>query len=99
MGWDGVEVDQGRNMALVRFSVVSGGAILPPWWPDRPAIWEMSVEHKQGMVAGPAEVAIIGRVLLIAESRADAGVHVQHDSSHRAAFGDAVYPSARQRDQ
>jgi hypothetical protein len=52
------------------------------------------VEDEQRMVADAAEVPVVGRVLLIAESRADTGVHVQHDSSHRAAFGDAVYPSA-----
>src|ERR1039458_4479400 len=49
------------------------------------------VEDEQRMVAGAPEVAVVGRVLLIAETRADTGVHVQHDSSHRAAFGDAVY--------
>jgi len=36
-------VDQGRNTALSRFLVASGGAILPSRWPDQPAIWGMSV--------------------------------------------------------
>ena len=57
------------------------------------------VEDEQRMVAGAAEVAVVGRVLLIAESRADAGIHVQHDSSHRAALGNTVDPHARQRGQ
>lgn len=30
-------------MALLCFSIASGGPILPPWWSDRPAIWGMSV--------------------------------------------------------
>lgn len=29
-------------MAPTRFHFASGGPILPPPWPDRPAIWEMS---------------------------------------------------------
>ncbi len=36
---------RGRNTSLSRFPVISGGAILPPQWPDRPAIWGMSVER------------------------------------------------------
>src|ERR1017187_2781697 len=35
-------MDQGRNMLLSRFSVVSGGPTLRPRWPDRPGIWERS---------------------------------------------------------
>src|SRR4051812_28885054 len=37
------------------------------------------VEHEERMVAGAAEVAIVGAARLLAVGRADAGVHVQHD--------------------
>jgi hypothetical protein len=44
-------------------------------------------------------VAVVGRVLLIAETGADAGIHVQHFGLHRAVLGNTVDPHARQRDQ
>ncbi len=30
-------MDQGKNMVLSCFLAVSGGTIVPPQWPDRPA--------------------------------------------------------------
>jgi len=52
------------------------------------------IEHQEGMAAGGAEVAVVGCVPLIAESRADAGIHVQHYGGHRTALGNTVDPHA-----
>ena len=54
------------------------------------------VEHEQRMVAGTAEVAIVGRAFLLAVGRALGAVHVEDDGAGRLAFVDAADPSARQ---
>src|SRR5215211_4930519 len=54
------------------------------------------VEHEERMVAGAAEVAIVGAALLLAVGRADAGVHVEHDPLYGAASVHAVDPVPRQ---
>ena len=42
------------------------------------------VEHEQGMVAGAAEVAVVGRALLLAVGLADRAVHVEDDPGQLA---------------
>src|SRR5260221_9318442 len=37
------------------------------------------VEHEQRMIAGAAELAVLGSAVLIAVGRADARIHVEHD--------------------
>ena len=38
------------------------------------------VEDEQRMIAGAGEMAVVGRPLLIAVGRADAGIHIKHDA-------------------
>jgi len=52
------------------------------------------VEQEQGMVAGAAEVAVVGRSLLIAVGRADAAVHVENSLCCQVAVMHTVDPSA-----
>ena len=54
------------------------------------------VEHEQWVIAGAAEVAVVGRALLLAVGGADAGVDVEHDPLHGAASMDAVDPAPGQ---
>ena len=51
------------------------------------------VEHEQRMIAGAAEVAVVGGAFLLAIGRADAGIHVQHDALRRTAAVNTVDPS------
>ena len=37
------------------------------------------VEHEQRMIAGAAEMAVVGRAFLLAMGRANGAVHVEHD--------------------
>ena len=57
-------MDRGRITALSCFSVVSGGSILPPRWPDRPAIWGMSGKSISGL-GRAAAIALDGYVVEI----------------------------------
>jgi hypothetical protein len=50
------------------------------------------VEQKQGMVAGAAEVAVVGRALLVAIGRADARIQVENHLLRRAAVVNPVDP-------
>ena len=50
------------------------------------------VEQEQGVITGAAEVAIIGRSLLVAVGRADAAVHVEDDLRRRATVMHTVDP-------
>ena len=50
------------------------------------------VEQEQRMVAGAAEVAVVGRALLFAMGRADTAVHVEHDRLRRVAVMHTVDP-------
>src|SRR3954471_22907905 len=50
------------------------------------------VEHEQRVIAGAAEVPVVGGSFLPAVGRAHAGVHVQHDPFHGSAGVNAVDP-------
>ena len=52
------------------------------------------VEKEKGMVAGAAEVAVVGRSFLVAMGRADAAVHVENDLRRRVPVMNPVNPSA-----
>ena len=52
------------------------------------------VEQEKGMVAGTAEVAVVGRPLLVAMGRADAAVHIENDFRRRVPVMNPVNPSA-----
>jgi hypothetical protein len=54
------------------------------------------VEQKQGMVAGAAEVAVVGRALLVAIGRADARIQVENHLLRRAAVVNPVDPKPGQ---
>ena len=54
------------------------------------------VEHEQRVIAGAAEVAVIGRALLLTECRADGAVHVEHDAPRRIVVVTPVDPHPRQ---
>ncbi len=54
------------------------------------------VEHEQRVIAGAAEVAVVGRAFLLAMGRADGAVHVEHDQLRRLAVVNPVDPLARQ---
>ena len=54
------------------------------------------VEHEQRMIAGAAEVAVVGRALLLAECRADGTVHVEHHAPRRIVVVNPVDPHPRQ---
>src|SRR4051812_47148730 len=54
------------------------------------------VKYEQRVIAGAAEVAVVGRAFLSAKGGADAGVHVEHDPLHRTASMDAVDPAPGQ---
>ena len=43
------------------------------------------VEHEQGMIAGTAEMAVVGRAFLITVGRADRTIHVEHGELRRVA--------------
>src|ERR1019366_9943449 len=51
------------------------------------------VEDKQRMIAGAAEVPVVGSPFLFAIGRADAGIHVQNDALGRTTAMNPVYPS------
>jgi hypothetical protein len=53
------------------------------------------IEHEQRVIAGAAEVAVVGCAFLIAVGRAHGTVHVEHDLLRRVAVMNAVYPDAR----
>ena len=50
------------------------------------------VEHEEGMVAGAAEMTVVGGALLVAEGRADARIHVEHDGVGRMPAVDPIDP-------
>jgi len=54
------------------------------------------VEQEQRVIAGAAEVAVVGRAFLVALGRADAGVHVENHIRRRLAVVNPVDPSPRQ---
>jgi hypothetical protein len=54
------------------------------------------VEDEQRVIAGAAEVAVVGAALLIAVGRAHAGVHVQHDHLDWAAGMHGIDPAPGQ---
>ena len=54
------------------------------------------VEHEQGMVAGAAEVAVVGGALLLAVGLADRAVHVEDDPGELAMPVRAIDPLAGQ---
>ena len=54
------------------------------------------VEHEQRMIAGAAEVAVVGGAFLLAMRGAYAAVHVEHHDIGRAAGMHHVDPPARQ---
>ena len=54
------------------------------------------VEHEQRVITGAAEVAVIGRALLLTECRADGAVHVEHHAPRRIVVVNPVDPHPRQ---
>jgi hypothetical protein len=54
------------------------------------------VEHEERVVAGAAEVAVVGAALLLAVGRALAGVHVEHHDPRRTAAMHGVDPAPGQ---
>ena len=52
------------------------------------------IEHEQRMIAGAFEVTVSDAHLLLATGRADARIHVKHDTSRRATALDAIDPLA-----
>ncbi len=54
------------------------------------------VEHEQRVIAGAAEVAVIGRALLLTECRTVGAVHVEHDAPRRIVVVNPVDPHPRQ---
>jgi hypothetical protein len=52
------------------------------------------VEHEEGMVAGAFVMAVPDAHLLFAVRRADARIHVEHDTSRRTPCMNAVDPFA-----
>src|SRR5215211_6168449 len=54
------------------------------------------IEHEQRMIAGAAEVAVVGGPFLLTKGWADAGAHVEHNPLHRTTSMDAVDPASRQ---
>ncbi len=54
------------------------------------------VEHEQRVVAGAAEVPVVGAALLCAEGRALARIHVEHDGPRRSPLVHGVDPISRQ---
>ena len=66
-------------------------------WPQDAAldIAEL-VEHEQRVVAGTAEVAVVGAAFLLAVGRALARIHVEHDHLRRSPLMHRVDPLARQ---
>src|SRR5215210_6187663 len=54
------------------------------------------VEHEQRVIAGAAEVTVVGGAFLLAVGWAHAGVHVEHDPLHRAASMHDVDPAPAQ---
>ena len=54
------------------------------------------VEHEQRVIAGAAEVAVIGRALLLTECRAHGAVHVEHHAPRRIVVVNPVDPHPRQ---
>ncbi len=51
------------------------------------------IEQEQRVIAGAAEVAVVGRAFLVAIGRADAGVHVEDHHLRRATVMDPFDPS------
>jgi hypothetical protein len=54
------------------------------------------VEHEQRMVAGAAEMAVVGAAFLFAVGRAFARIHVQHDDPRSTPLVHRLDPLARQ---
>jgi hypothetical protein len=52
------------------------------------------VEHEQRMIAVAFEMAVLDAHLLLAMSRPDARIHVEHDASGRTAAMNLVDPMA-----
>jgi hypothetical protein len=52
------------------------------------------VEHKERVVAGAFVVAVPDAQLLLAMSRTDAGIHIEHDASRRTTSMSAINPLA-----
>ena len=63
--------------------------------PGRGAAFQIAelVEHEQRMIAGAAEVPVMGASLLLAIGRADTRIHVEHDGLGRAPSVDLIDPS------
>jgi hypothetical protein len=40
-------IGQGKNMLLSCFLAVAGSTIVPPQWPDRPALWDYPLRTKE----------------------------------------------------
>jgi hypothetical protein len=51
------------------------------------------VEDEQRVIAGAAEVAVVGAALLLAVSRTDARIHIEHDHLHGPAGMHGVDPA------
>jgi hypothetical protein len=54
------------------------------------------VEHEQRVIAGAAEMAVVGCALLLSVGRADRAIHVEHDELRRITVMNPVDPDARQ---
>ncbi len=58
---------------------------------QRPLQIAKLVEAKQWVIAGAAEVAVVGRAFLLTVGRADRTVHVQDQLANRLAFADTIH--------
>jgi hypothetical protein len=58
---------------------------------QRPLQIAKLVEVKQRVIAGAAEVAVVGRALLLAVGRTDRTVHVQDQLANRLVFADPIH--------
>ena len=54
------------------------------------------IEHEKRVIAGAAEMAVIGRTFLITMGRADGAVHVEHDHSRQLPRMNPIDPNTRQ---
>jgi len=54
------------------------------------------IEHEQRVVAGEAEMAVVGCTLLLAMGRADRAIHIQHDQLRRLSLMNPVDPDTRE---
>jgi hypothetical protein len=70
------------------------GAVRVAWSQGAPLDIAKLVEHEQRVIAGAAEMPIVGAPFLLAIGRAFARIHVQHDNSRRSPLVHLVDPPA-----